>query len=118
MFDKETADIAFKQDRERFFKEADKYEMVSYLFESLSDEQKKELEQAKTAWRNMTDLPDYPDIDFPLAIPSFMKVRTFSTHKKGEDVEEQPEVSVTTVKKKKVLDPDFPGEFILVDDVE
>ena len=118
MFNKEMADIAFKQDRERFFKEADKYEMVPYLFESLSDEQKKELEQAKTDWRNMTDLPDYPDIDFPLAIPSFMKVRTITNQKKGEDVEEQPEVSVTTVKKKKVPDPDFPGEFILVDDVE
>ena len=121
MFNKEIADLAFKQDRERFFKEADKYEMISYLSESLSDEQKKELEQAKTDWRNMTDLPDYPDIDFPLAIPSFMKVKTFSTHKKGEDVEEQPEVSVTTEtapKKKKIADPDFPGEFILVDDIE
>lgn len=86
MFDKKIADIAFKQDRERFFKEADKYEMISYLRESLSVEQKKELEQAKTDWRNMTDLPDYPDIDFPLAIPSFMKVKTFSTHKKDEDM--------------------------------
>ena len=86
MFDKKIADIAFKQDRERFFKEADKYEIISYLHESLSDEQKKELEQSKTDWRNMTDLPDYPDIDFPLAIPSFMKAKTFSTHKKGEDM--------------------------------
>ena len=86
MFDKKIADIAFKQDRERFFKEADKYEMISYLRENLSDEQKKELEKAKTDWRNMTDLPDYPDIDFPLAIPSFMKVKAFSTHKKGEDM--------------------------------
>ena len=86
MFDKKIADIAFKQDRERFFKEADKYEMISYLRESLSDEQKKELEKAKTDWRNMTDLPDYPDIDFPLAIPSFVKAKTFSTHKKGEDM--------------------------------
>lgn len=34
----------------------------------------------------MTDLPDYPDIDFPLAIPYFMKVKTFFTHKKGEDI--------------------------------
>ena len=86
MFDKKIADIAFKQDRERFFKEADKYEMISYLRENLSDKQKKELEQAKTDWRNMTDLPDYPDIDFPLTIPSFMKVKTFSTHKKGENM--------------------------------
>lgn len=121
MFNKEIADIAFKQDRERFFKEADKYEMIPYLLNSLSESEKQELAEAKEAWRNMTDLPDYPDIDFPLAIPSFIKVKTFSTHKKGEDVEEQPEVSATTettAKKKKVPDPDFPGEFILVDDVE
>lgn len=116
MFNKEIADTAFKQDRERFFKEADKYEMISYLKESLSDEQKTELAEAQTAWRNMTDLPDYPDIDFPLAIPSFMQVKTFSTHKKGEGLEEQE--SVSAPKKKKVPDPDFPGEFILVDDVE
>lgn len=118
MFNKEIADIAFKQDRERFFKEADKYETISYLSDRLTEEEKSELAKAKRDWRNMTDLPDYPDIDFPLAIPSFMKVKTFSTHKKGEVVEEQPEVSVTTTKKKKVPDPDFPGEFIFVDDVE
>ena len=121
MFYKKIADIAFKQDRERFFKEADKYEMIPYLVNSLSESEKQELAEAKETWRNMTDLPDYPDIDFPLAIPSFIKVKTFSTHKKGEDVEEQLEVSATTettAKKKKVPDTDFPGGFILVDDVE
>lgn len=121
MFDKKLADIAFKQDRERFFKVADEYESISYLNASLADDELKELEEARAAWRNMTDLTDYPDIDFPLHIPSFMKVKTFSTHKKGEDVEEQPELSATsetTAKKKKVPDPDFPGEFIYVDDTE
>ena len=121
MFYKKIADIAFKQDRERFFKEADKYEMIPYLVNSLSESEKQELAEAKETWRNMTGLPDYPDIDFPLAIPSFIKVKTFSTHKKGEDVEEQLEVSATTettAKKKKVPDTDFPGGFILVDDVE
>lgn len=85
MFDKERADLAFKEDRERFFKEADKYEMIQYLQESLSEEEKKELKDAQKAWRDMTDLPDYPDINFPLYIPSFLKVKTFSTHTKGED---------------------------------
>ena len=121
MFNKEMADIAFKQDRERFFKEADKYEMVSYLSDRLTEKEKSELTKAKRDWRSMTDLPDYPDIDFPLAIPSFIKVKTLKKNKKGEDVEEQPEVSVTTEttpKKKKIADPNFPGEFILVDDVE
>ena len=84
MFNKEMAYIAFKQDRERFFKEADKYEMISYLSDRLTEKEKSELAKAKKAWRNMTDLPDYPDIDFPLYIPSFVKVKTFSTHKKGE----------------------------------
>ena len=46
---------------------------------------KKELKDTQKAWRDMTDLPDYPDINFPLYIPSFLKVKTFSTHTKGED---------------------------------
>ena len=37
MFDKNKADIAFKQDRERFFREADKFEMVSYLSDRLTE---------------------------------------------------------------------------------
>ena len=46
---------------------------------------KKELKDAQKAWRDMTDLPDYPDINFPLYIPSFLKVKTFSTHTKSKD---------------------------------
>ena len=84
MFDKNTADIAFKQDRERFFREADKFEMVSYLSDRLTEKEKSALAKAKEYWRNMTELKGYPDIDFPLYIPSFVKVKTFSTHKKGE----------------------------------
>ena len=84
MFDKITADIAFKQDRERFFREVDKFEMVSYLSGRLTEKEKSELAKAKEDWRNMTELKGYPDIDFPLYIPSFVKVKTFSTHKKGE----------------------------------
>lgn len=94
MFGKITADIAFKQDRERFFREADKFEMVSYLSEKLTAKEKSELAKAKECWRNMTELKGYPDIDFPLYIPSFVKVKTFSTHKKGEEESE-------------FVDPDF-----------
>ena len=43
MFDKNKADIAFKQDRERFFREADKFEMVSYLSDRLTEKEKSEL---------------------------------------------------------------------------
>ena len=40
MFDKVKADIAFKQDRERFFREADKFEMDSYLSDRLIEKDK------------------------------------------------------------------------------
>ena len=83
MFDKNTADIAFKQDRERFFREADKFEMVSYLSDRLTEKEKSELAKAKKDWRDMTKLKDYPDIDFPLTVPKFMNVKLFSSHKKG-----------------------------------
>ena len=94
MFGKITADIAFKQDRERFFREADKFEMVSYLSDRLTEKEKSEQKKKKRDWRNMTELKGYPDIDFPLYIPSFVKVKTFSTHKKGEEESE-------------FVDPDF-----------
>ena len=86
MFDKVKADIAFKQDRERFFREADKFEMVSYLSDRLTEKEKSELAKAKKAWRNMTALSDYPDIDFPLAVPKFINVKLFSSHKKGDNI--------------------------------
>ena len=95
MFDKIKADIAFKQDRERFFSEADKFEVIPFFAEKLTSKEKAELAEAKEAWRNMTELKGYPDIDFPLATPSFVKVKTFSTHKKGEEGN-------------KASDPDFP----------
>ena len=85
MFDKKNADIAFRQDRERFFNEADKFESVPFLAAQLTATQKKELEKAKKEWREMTDLDGYPDIDFPLAVPDFVKVKLFSSHKKNTE---------------------------------
>lgn len=83
MFDKKNADIAFKQDRERFFNAADKFESVPYLAGQLTDAQKKELEKAKEEWRGMTEIENYPDIDFPLYVPDFVNVKIFSSHKKN-----------------------------------
>ena len=91
MFDKQKADIAFRQDRERFFEAADKFESVSYLAEKLTAAQKKELEKAKKEWRDMTEIENYPDIDFPLAIPDFIKVKIFSSHKKNTDEKIDPD---------------------------
>lgn len=88
MFNTVKADIAFKEDRERFFKEADKYNN-DYLKNQLTTAQQKALENAKEEWRNMTDLENYPDIDFPLSVPDFMKVKLFSSHKKGENITKQ-----------------------------
>ena len=34
----------------------------------------------------MTKLKDYPDIDFPLAVPKFINVKLFSSHKKGDNI--------------------------------
>lgn len=84
MSNNKKADEAFKEDRLRFFLVADKYETISYLKESLSEEQKAELKKAQQEWRDMTELEDYPDIDFPLYTPSFLSVKFFSSHKKGE----------------------------------
>ena len=85
MFDKVNADVAFKEDRERFFTEADKFS-IPYLADKLTDKQKEELENARTKWRDMTKLKDYPDIDFPLAVPKFINVKLFSSHKKGDNI--------------------------------
>ena len=85
MFNRKNADIAFRQDRERFFNAADNCEGVAFLAEQLTATQKKELEKAKKEWREMTELENYPDIDFPLAVPDFVKVKLFSSHKKNTE---------------------------------
>lgn len=61
--------IAVIQDRERFFKKADVYAITNNR--DLSPEQIAELETLRNQWRNITDLPDYPDVDFPLPLPSW-----------------------------------------------
>lgn len=89
MFDRKNADVAFRQDRERFFNAADKFDSVPFLAAKLSDEQKKELEKARKEWRDMTAMENYPDIDFPLYVPDFVEVKLFSSHKKNAEAEEK-----------------------------
>ena len=89
MTDSERGDRAFKDDRERFFKECEKFTTV--LYDTLTEEQKKELKVAINCWNNMTEIEGYPDIDFPLQIPSFMNPVLFSGHKKGEKKNPDPD---------------------------
>lgn len=71
--------LASKQDRERFFKVADSIHLQPKYSSCLT-----ELEELKQKWRDMTTLPDYPDIDFPLELPTwFPEVRFASRWQKG-----------------------------------
>lgn len=89
MAESKKADRAFRDDRERFFRECEKYTTV--LYDTLTAEEQKELKIAITCWHNMTEIEGYPDIDFPLQIPSFMKPVLFSQHKKGEKQKRDPD---------------------------
>jgi len=73
-------DLAAKQDRERFFKVADTLHMQPKYAEHLA-----ELDTLKQQWRDMTALPDYPNINWPLALPEwFPKVHFASCWEKDE----------------------------------
>lgn len=60
---------ATKEDRSRFFKKADVYFITNNR--GLTSEQIEELETVRNQWRDMTLLPDYPDIDWPLSVPEW-----------------------------------------------
>ena len=63
--------LASKQDRERFFKVADTIHLQPKYKDYLD-----ELEIVKQRWRDMTTLPNYPEIKFPLELPEwFPKVK-------------------------------------------
>ena len=69
---------ASKEDRERVLSFLDKLERVpkyKNLYESI--------QTLKQQWRDMTSLPNYPEIDFPLAKPDWCpKLPTASCWKK------------------------------------
>jgi len=77
-------DLAAKEDRERFFAVADTLHLQPKYSAHLT-----ELEAIKQAWRDMTALPDYPNIDWPMALPEwFPKVPFASSWKKDIFIEE------------------------------
>ena len=67
-------DVAAKQDRERFFKVADTLHLQPKYAAHLS-----ELETLKQGFRNMTALPDYPNIDWPPALPEWFPAVHFAS---------------------------------------
>lgn len=69
---------AANEDRERFFAVADTLHLQpKYAVYAV------ELATVKQAWRDMTALSDYPNIDWPMALPFwFPKIRFASSWKK------------------------------------
>ena len=71
-------DAAAKEDRERFFGLADTLHLQPKYLNLYN-----ELETLKQQWRDMTALPDYPNIDWPMALPQwFTKVHFASSWEK------------------------------------
>lgn len=75
--------LATKQDRERFFKVADTIHLQPKYKEHLE-----ELEVIKQAWRDMTKLPSYPEIKFPLELPSWFPKVNFASRWDANYVEQ------------------------------
>lgn len=78
--------LAIQQDRERFFKIADTLHLQPKYADKVASG---ELEAVKQQWRDMTTLPDYPNITFPLHLPEwFPKVHFASNWVKDKHLEE------------------------------
>jgi hypothetical protein len=60
---------AIKEDRERFFKKADVYVFTNNR--GLTDKQIVELEELRNKFRDITTLPNYPDINWPPSLPDW-----------------------------------------------
>lgn len=58
--------LAIEQDRDRFFAVADTLHLQPKYADYLE-----ELEEVKQEWRDITELENYPHIDFPLALPEW-----------------------------------------------
>lgn len=67
-------DIAFRQDRERFFKVADTLYLQPKYAEHLE-----ELEKLKQHWRDIPQQEGYPDIPHPLQLPAWFPKVNFAS---------------------------------------
>lgn len=80
----EQMDLAFKQDRERFFKIADTLHLQPKYKEHLD-----ELEELKQKWRDAPEQEGYPNINHPIPLPAwFPKVNFASSWEKDIYIEE------------------------------
>lgn len=83
-------DMAIKEDRERFFKVADTLHLQPKYAVHLA-----ELETLKQTWRDVTTLPDYPNITHPMPLPEwFPKVHFASRWEKDEYIEKTLERAI------------------------
>lgn len=57
---------AAKEDRERFFKVAD-----TLVLQPKYKEKLEAIEELKQYWRDMTNLIDFPNVDFPFKLPEW-----------------------------------------------
>jgi len=71
---RKSMDLAAKQDRNRFFALAD-----TLHFQPKYVAYANELETLKQTWRDMTELPDYPNVDWPIALPQWFPKVTFAS---------------------------------------
>jgi hypothetical protein len=78
-------DLAFKQDRDRFFKVAD-----SLYLQPKYKEHLEELEELKQIWRDIPQQDDYPNFTHPVPLPEwFPKVKFASCWEKDKFIEEE-----------------------------
>lgn len=80
-------DEAAKEDRERFFQVADTLHMQPKYAERLT-----ELETVKQAWRDMTALPGYPCIKWPMELPEWFPPMKFASCWEPDHVEKTLEL--------------------------
>ena len=69
-----TMDTAAKEDRERFFAIAD-----SMQFQPRWQDKLQEIETVRQQWRDMTNIENYPEIKFPLALPDWFPAVKFAS---------------------------------------
>lgn len=67
-------DEAAKEDRERFFAVAD-----TLTFQPKYKDRQAEIEEIKQQWRDMTAQPDYPHIQWPMALPDWFPTVKFAS---------------------------------------
>lgn len=80
MITENTMKLAIEQDRAKFFAVADTLHLQPSYAEYVASG---ELEEVKQTWRDITDLENYPHIDFPLTLPDWFPAVQFTSNFKS-----------------------------------